>query len=211
MAKRQSPLRRLRDELGGNEQVAARLNELGQEVTGDQVAEKIRKGMLPVAWRDALGFDPDEYRRGDTEPPEPGDASPKAKVASQPVPDELDWRNAKEAIVAIYVTIGEGVARVRKRPAIAEAFKMGAPILADDWIALAKVDARVRGAINKLMVVGPGGKLAMDHLILVGKIATLEKPDATRLPGPSEFGVTDDQAQANGHAAGDVGAVRPVA
>ena len=193
-----SPLRRFKEENGlSNDGIAALLTErIGEEVTTERVERQFSKGgRLPSSWADALGIDrknppaddpmPD-FRVGDDDAPQPGANAKTVKPAKPEPVDELDWYNARSAIEAIYITIGEGVARIRHKPQIAVAFKQGAGILADDWIALAKVDARTRAVIAKLMVVGPGGKLAMDHLVLVGKIVSMEQPDGV-LPGPERI------------------------
>lgn len=162
------------------------------DIDEEKVMNVIKRGdsRVPKAWEQALELPPGpSRRRADETPPEAGADAPKAKPE---VPDELDWRSAKEAIVSIYVTIGQGVAQIRRKPEIAAVFKQGAPVLADDWIRLARVDARVRGVIAKLMIVGPGGQLAMDHLILVGKLVTLEEGKsggngAATLPRPEQL------------------------
>jgi len=157
---------------------------LGEPVDVEQVAKAKARGdkRLPKSYVRALEL-PEEptgraYRTGDGDlSPEPGEKNPivKEKVKA-PVPgvDELDWRNAREAVIAIYVSIGKGVSMITKKPHIAQVFAQGAPVLADDWIRLARVDERTRAVLAKLTVAGPGGQLAMDHIILVGKLISLE-------------------------------------
>jgi len=187
--------------------VAALLTEkIGKEYTAEQVFRTKARGDKGVSkkWVDALGLPPlqETFRSADGDgSPEPGPSNPivKEKVKA-PVPDELDWRNAREAVIAIYVSIGKGVSMITKKPHIAQVFAQGAPVLADDWVRLARVDERTRAVLAKLTVAGPGGQLAMDHIILVGKIISLEGgarggitiPDAATLAGA---------AGGNGHGA----------
>lgn len=218
MARRKSPLVLLREDLGGNDQLASHLSELtGDEVTGADVGEKIRKGMFPKAWREALGIEPEpRFRHGDDELPDAG-----SREAQPPKPKtqellDLDWAQARTAIVAIYSGLGQGYAMVTKDKSVANIIdgvglpagsKSPAEVLADDWIALARVDERARKIVRALTVAGPSGKIAVDHLVLVNAIMSRKRADGrVEPPRPQEI----VELHPDGFAAGD-GAVGPVA
>lgn len=161
-----------------DEGVASLLSErLGEEFTAEKVKNMKVRGdrRVPKKVVEALDLEPLQDLRVGDEPPEPGPDNPIQKTTRTPaaVPDELDWRNAREAVIAIYVAAGKGVSMILKKPDVALVFAQGAPVLADDWIALARVDERTRAVLAKLTVVGPGGKLAMDHMILITKLVSI--------------------------------------
>lgn len=186
-----------------DEGMAALLSEkTGREVTVETLAEVRNKGGLR-RYHKVLGIDAEsqQFRAGDDgAAPEPGESNPREKPFRPEPVDELDWRSAEEAITAAYVAIGQGVSMIRKRPEIAEVFKAGAPILARDWVALGKVDPRVRSVITKVTVAGPMGALAMDHLVLIGKLLTLERNviSAANIPGADEIAGIYVPPSANG-------------
>lgn len=207
-----------------DEGIAALLTqETGRPVKVERV-EGVRKGgdrKLPKSWAAVFsgsnGSPPDEPLEGQLDlehdgdlgpigaddPPAPGPNNPRRRPQVIVPVDPLDWRDVRTMITQMYETIGTGVGMIRRNPRVAEAFRVSAPILADDWIALAKVDPRVRAMIEKMMVVGPGGKLAMDHAILVGKVISLSGPaDA---PPPRADAFVDPSGSSGNGADGSAG------
>lgn len=173
-----------------DEGMAAHLSELlGRDVSVDELAER-KRGFPTKEYREALNIGP-AYRAADDGHPAVGEKAPKAKAEIEILPD-LDWAQARVAIKELHTVAAKMLSAALKerergiRPTVAEIMvtsrdgsKAPCEILADDWIALAKVDARAHRILSVLSAGGPAGKLVFDYALIIIAVLTRKAADGT--------------------------------
>lgn len=189
------PLRQfMRDNDLSEEGVAALLSErLEADVPVERVRSYLHSGRLTKQWGEALGIVEPTIREGDDVTPQPSPSSPRAKVDPPAGLPDIDFAQARVAIVQLHSIAAAMITRAMKetergiRPTVAEIMttpgqaggKAPCELLADDWIALARVDERARKIVGALSAGGPAGQLVFDYALIVIAVLSRARPDGT--------------------------------
>jgi hypothetical protein len=135
---------------------------------------------------DAPGLRDDDLPPGSPPAPEP------QKTGGEII--SLDWASTRSALIMIYGSIGVGVSHLLSDPVYAKVLQKAAPMLADDWLALAKVHPATAAFLRKLTLGGPGGKLLADHVTVVYALVIRRTDDGYVIPKPKDTPIPADGA-----------------